>query len=66
MSQIDVERSLKVAIQTGLGTAIPCLGSATKNAVVAIGTALIWTEASALVSIADAIITNLFKSSKNN
>ena len=60
LSKIDVGRAFKIGFQTGLGTAIPCLGVGAGNGVDAIGTALIWIEGTALISISDVIITKLF------
>ena len=59
-SKIDWGRAIRMGIQTGLGTAIPSLGAAAANFADAVGTALIWIEGSAIIVIADVIITNLF------
>ena len=58
LSKVDLGRVVKTGTQTALGTAVPQFGNAAGNAVDAFGTALIWAEASTLITIADVIVTN--------
>ena len=58
LSKIDVGRVAKTGIQTGIGAAIPVFGKGAGNAVDAVGTALIWAEASAIIACADVAVTN--------
>ena len=53
-------RAIKTGATTGLGTAIPKIGSATVDTVDAIGTAVAWCEGSALITCGDVIATNAY------
>lgn len=57
-SEIDYGRVVKTGMQTGMGTAIPQYGQGPYNAVDTFGTALIWAEASTIITCADVVITN--------
>ena len=52
---LDFGRAIKVGLQTGVGTAVPCLG----KPIDIFGTALVWAEVSALIICADVITTNM-------
>ena len=58
----DIPRAVKTGIETGLGTAIPAYGSPCANGVDAVGTMVLWGEASALISCGDVAITKLKES----
>ena len=60
-SDIDWKRTIKTSVQTGVGAAIPSFGGGSANAVDAIGTALIWSECSTLITCTDIISENLSK-----
>ncbi len=57
----DWGRAIKVGIQTGLGTAIPQLGSPTTVAEEAFATALIWAEGSTLITVTDIVVTKFIE-----
>ena len=59
LNQVDYGRSAKTGFLTGLGTAIPQFGVPTQSATDAFGTALIWSEGSALITIADVAATKI-------
>ncbi len=59
---LDIPRAVKTGIETGLGTAIPAYGSPCANGVDAVGTMVLWGEASALISCGDVAITKLKES----
>ena len=58
VAEIDPWRAVKAGVQTGIGAAIPAFGDATKKAVDAFGTALMWAEASTIIVCADVVVTN--------
>ena len=55
----DIPRAVKTGIETGLGTAVPAYGSPCANGVDAVGTMVLWGEASALISCGDVAFTKL-------
>ena len=57
VAEIDPWRAVKAGVQTGIGAAIPAFGDATKKAVDAFGTALMWAEASTIIVCADVVVT---------
>ncbi len=57
----DWGRSVKVGMQTGLGAAIPQLGSPTTVAEDAFATALIWAEGSILITVVDIAVTKIIE-----
>ena len=65
VSKINYGRTVKTAIQTGLGTAIPKFGQGAGNAVDAFGTALIWAEGATVITCADIVITNFINAGKS-
>ena len=56
---VDYGRVAKIGVQTAVGTAIPALGAGADDTVDAVGTALIWAEASTLIVCVDVIVTNV-------
>ena len=56
--EIDWERSVRTGVGTALGTAVPAFGLGPKAATDAFATALIWGEASTLITVADIIYVN--------
>lgn len=63
---LNVGRTAKTAIQTGLGTAVPAFKNAKTVGVDAIGTALAWAEASFIIASTDVIFTNTRNAIKSN
>ena len=59
VEEIDAGRAVKTGIQTGLGTAIPQYGNVGASSVDAFGTAIMWSEASAMIACADVAATNV-------
>ena len=56
--EIDWERSVRTGVGTALGTAVPVFGLGPKAATDAFATALIWGEASTLITVTDIIYVN--------
>ena len=65
ITKIDAERIIKTGLQLGLSTSVPVLSNADKS-IDAIGTAIIWAEASTIITIADVIGSNLNASKESN
>ena len=57
---IDISRSIKTGVMSAVSAAVPAIGTAAGEIVDAIGTAVVWSEASALIAVADIICTNIF------
>ena len=55
-----------MGLQTGLSTAVPVYGKGAGDIVDAIGTALIWSEVSSMITAADIIISNIIGSIKTS
>ena len=61
LSEINWGRVVKTGFQTGIGTAVPQFGQGAANVVDAFGTALIWAEASAIISCVDVVVTSILE-----
>ena len=61
LAKINWGRMVKTGLQTGIGTAVPQFGQGAANVVDAFGTALIWAEASAIISCADVVVTSILE-----
>ena len=59
ISEIDYGRVAKVGLQTGISTLVPSFKNVTTDFVDAVGTIIAWSEVSALMTVADVIITNI-------
>ena len=57
LKNVDFKRVAKTGLQTGLGAAIPAIKHSS-GAVDAFGTAIVWAEASTLITCTDVAITN--------
>ena len=66
IDSIDWGRTLKTAIQTGMGTAVPGFKNPATDVVDAVGSITIWGEASALITISDVIVTNIIEASRSH
>ena len=66
IDSIDWGRTLKTAIQTGMGTAVPGFKKPATDVVDAVGSITIWGEASALITISDVIVTNIIEASRSH
>lgn len=66
VTQFDYVRLIKNIGTTGLGTLIPQWGKATDDIIAAIGTAVMWGEASTLIACTDVVATNIVDSTKTN
>lgn len=64
-NQFDLVRIAKNAGTTGFGTLIPQWGKAADDVIAAIGTAVMWGEASTLIACTDAVATNVVNNSKS-
>ena len=62
--QFDYVRLAKSVFTTGLGTLIPPWGKAADDIIAALGTAVMWGEASTLIACTDVVTTNISNSSK--
>ncbi len=60
--KIDYKRSAKIAIETGVGAAIPQMSGTGSASVDAFATALVWAEGSALIACGDTIYENIVAS----
>ena len=54
---IDLDRVLRIGVETGLSTAVPSLKN--EGVMDNLGTAFIWSESSILITLTDVIITNI-------
>ena len=68
-NNIDASRSLKTGMLSAISAMVPGVGNAARDVVDAIGTAIVWFEASALIAAVDSIFTNIasiFQTSDNS